>query len=709
MFRTLLLLLVAGVILAARAEAGQGPVNTIVVINGRSPLSVAIGHRYAQWRNIPTGNLIYLDWEAPPIQTDVETFRQRIMLPIAQILEQRKLLPQTTTIAYSSDFPYVIDFKEDLQEDSKVDRTAKQFHQGSLTGMTYLSTVVLTKNPSYSNLGVNFYYRPSLADKLLLETRSFPPEGVWNPQGDTSDTKGVRYFLSTMLAYTSGRGNSLAEVENYLRNGLVADGTYPAGKIYYLTNGDIRAKARASSFQSAIARLQTMGVAGEVMEGVLPKDRGDVMGAMIGAVDYRFIDSGSKVRGGAIVENLTSFGGIMRNDAGQTALSECLRGGAAGSSGTVTEPFAIQAKFPHPMIHVHYAAGCSLAESFYQSVHGPYQLLIVGDPLCRPWATIPTVRVAGLPGKGESVRGELKLTPTASTVSGKRVGRFELYVDGVLNKRCDAGGELVVDTGPWADGSHELRVIGYEDSAIATQGELITRVVSTNHNWRPVEFTIEPAGRVDSDKEVTIRVIAPGAKVVMIYHQQRHVATLNVDGGACTLRAARLGLGPGAFQVAALRGPGPTNTYVSAPQLLEITLPAFPAVTTDKELKPGLRLLRDGQDPVVVEKLEGDWLAQAGVEAGQTVRIESLFRVEADDVYQVQVESSGALELSVDGQPQLTQAFDKPALAYVPLNLSAGVHRLEIKAMPDAARRLNAWFGNRGAQTITKDRFNYIE
>ena len=55
------------------------------------------------------------------------------------------------------------------------------------------------------------------------------------------------------------------------------------------------------------------------------------------------------------------------------------------------EPYSIQAKFPHPGIHVHYCRGASLAEAFYQSVNAPYQLLVVGDPLCQPWATIPQV------------------------------------------------------------------------------------------------------------------------------------------------------------------------------------------------------------------------------------------------------------------------------------------------------------------------------
>ena len=54
------------------------------------------------------------------------------------------------------------------------------------------------------------------------------------------------------------------------------------------------------------------------------------------------------------------------------------------------------AKFPLPSIQLHYVRGCSLAEAFYQSVSGPYQLLIVGDPLCQPWAVIPKITVAGV-------------------------------------------------------------------------------------------------------------------------------------------------------------------------------------------------------------------------------------------------------------------------------------------------------------------------
>ena len=139
-------------------------------------------------------------------------------------------------------------------------------------------------------------------------------------------------------------------------------------------------------------RLQEHGVRGEIVDGSLPQGRDDVLGLVAGSAGFDWPASQSRILPGAICEHLTSFGGVMQENAGQTPLTEFLRHGGALSSGTVTEPYAIAAKFPLPFLHDHYAQGCSAAEAFYQSLSGPYQLLIVGDPLCTPWASRPAVR-----------------------------------------------------------------------------------------------------------------------------------------------------------------------------------------------------------------------------------------------------------------------------------------------------------------------------
>ena len=93
-------------------------------------------------------------------------------------------------------------------------------------------------------------------------------------------------------------------------------------------------------------KLNQLGIAAVIEEGVLPKNKKDGMGVVIGSASYAWEKSGSTILPGAIVESLTSTSGVMRERAGQTPLSNMIRHGATASSGTVTEPYALQAKFP---------------------------------------------------------------------------------------------------------------------------------------------------------------------------------------------------------------------------------------------------------------------------------------------------------------------------------------------------------------------------
>lgn len=89
---------------------------------------------------------------------------------------------------------------------------------------------------------------------------------------------------------------------------------------------------------------------------------------------------------GAFAEHLTSFAGTFDNPH-QTKMTEWIDVGAAGTVGTVVEPFAIWTKFPRAETLERYHRGATLLEALTQSVASPYQSLIIGDPLCRPWGT----------------------------------------------------------------------------------------------------------------------------------------------------------------------------------------------------------------------------------------------------------------------------------------------------------------------------------
>jgi hypothetical protein len=188
---------------------------------------------------------------------------------------------------------------------------------------------------------------------------------------------------------------------------------------------------------------------------VLPQGKSDVAGAVVGIATYDWSKSGSTILPGAFCDHLTSCAGVMTGG-GQTLLSEWIKAGAAASSGTVTEPYALQAKFPTAFLHVYYAAGCSLAEAFYQSVSGPYQQLLVGDPLCAPWAKRVTVKVPAMKA-GAVLRTRTALRPTCAGVSP--VKRYELYIDGRLVTSSPPGRRLVLDPRSLTPGPHEARVV----------------------------------------------------------------------------------------------------------------------------------------------------------------------------------------------------------------------------------------------------------
>ena len=576
----------------ASADAGGGPENVLLVVNPNSPASLTIANHYAKLRNIPDGNLLFIPWDVKHQTADVDTFRERILAPVLKAIQDQRLANQIDYIVYSSDFPWGISLKSDTrkfaeemrkQAEAKKDPAEKPKENGkdkkpeakdvwpkqltpvgSLNGMTYLWQPVMAGVPAYFEMRSNRYMRLPSPGERVPESLGFRSKRMFDVKGEVVSSRGHRYFLSTMLGVTAGRGNSVDEVISYLTRSAEADGTRPAGTIYFVENGNIRSRVRQGLFPPAVEELKKLGVAAEILKGTVPVNKDDVQGCVMGTASFNWQASGSTILPGAICEHFTSFGGIMHEKAGQTPLSEFLRYGAAGASGTVTEPYAIAAKFPSPMVQVHYARGCSLAEAFYQSVHSPYQLLIVGDPLCRPWAVIPQVSVTGIK-PGGVVRGWLKITPKAVLPNDGKVERFELFVDGRRMGKCYPGGVLELNTKQLADGHHELRVVAVGLPPIESQGESIIPVRLSNHR-RATKATLENAGQLAADKPVIISVRSANSVGVVVLHGSRAVGKLDGGEGRIEIPAGSLGVGPVRLRVIGIGGGG-TQTNVAAEPL----------------------------------------------------------------------------------------------------------------------------------------------
>ena len=534
----------------------------------------------------------------------------------------------------------------------------------------------------------------------------FAATSGWLPTGQrVPPNQGLRYLLSTMLAYTSGRGNSVSEAWAGLRRSIAADGTRPKGTVYYLRNNDVRSTTREWGFAPAAAKLRELGVNAAVESGTIPVKKSDVAGLTAGAASFNWPSCGSTIMPGAICEHLTSCGGMLQENAGQTPLTEFLRYGAAGAPGTVTEPYALQAKFPTPFIHVFYAQGCTLAEAFYQSVTGPYQLLIVGDALCAPWARRLEVTADGLK-PGAVLRGPLRVTPRAAAPDGLTTALFELLVDGRRVHASTAGGDLQFDTTTLPDGPHETGVVAYANDLVATRGALTANVVVRNGD-QEIQVIKAPAGEISWDKTIEFELGMPGAKEIVILQHGREAARVAGARGRLTIDPRQLGAGPSRLQPVARREPEARDVWGKPIDVTVAPPPGLPAqkAPDPKRLASGMQLTIDGGTPQVIGKLEPDTLAKSGVKKGQSFAIEAWFEALDDDVHQFQL-SGDAKTVAVDGRK-----LDWPrgkTFWFLPVALRRGWHRARIEGQAGPSPKLDARFGGNGARRLDGARFQHV-
>ncbi|MCC6494481.1 MAG: TIGR03790 family protein [Pirellulales bacterium] len=522
----------------APLRAGGGPQNVAVVVNPNDPDSMAIANAYVELRVIPSSNVFYVPWSATTPRTSAAAFGDRLLKPLFDQIRKRNLDEQINCIAYSTGFPFIIDCTE-LFSGRQFPPQARPIT--SLTSATFFNHCLLDGRPDLFGLDSNPYFSPT--NEGRTRSTAFPAPGTSSPASAANPGSPAPFILATALGVTHGRGNTAAEIIACLKRAQQADGTKPAGTIYYLQNGDVRSQVRQATYPAAVQELAAVGVKAEVVRGALPAGKHDVAGFTTGAARLNLRNAKITLLPGALVDNLTSSGAqftLPLTPASQTPISEFIRLGAAGASGTVVEPFAIAAKFPSAALHVHYARGSSLAESYYQAVAAPGNLLVVGDPLCQPWAVKPLVSVAEVT-EGAVLKDVFKATPAAAFPDGRKVDHFEFFVDGSLRQSVPPGGSFTSNTASWADGWHELRVAAFDDTPIAVQGHWIANVQIRNGEQ---EIQLRSTSqRVPLGGMVLLELQTPAHSDATVLHNQQRLGLIKGGAGQVSVPAAKLGKG----------------------------------------------------------------------------------------------------------------------------------------------------------------------
>lgn len=172
--------------------------------------------------------------------------------------------------------------------------------------------------------------------------------------------------------------------------GVAADGSLvlrgrPPVSAMFLTTDDTARRVRMALYPPP-GLLRGPGVDVRVAPAEALKGTPRVLLAITGSVKLDLPPTIDWVPG-ALADHLTSSGGALGGQHGQSTVLEWIASGATASYGTVSEPCNHLQKFPHPqLLFLHYLQGETAIEAYWKSVAWPQQGLFVGEPLAAPFS-----------------------------------------------------------------------------------------------------------------------------------------------------------------------------------------------------------------------------------------------------------------------------------------------------------------------------------
>ena len=449
---------------AEAARAGGGGENMLLVVNPTDPASLQIANAYAALRDIPANNILYIT--PPPDYYNVSNPQEEItqaevssyyLGPIEAAISARGLTNQINyigTIGQAIQFPVTGNLSSDASLNYALTLLTSLTNSSGLTlnniPLTYNSTA-LYQNPNSIAINSN----PTISHSTIHDNCYFPAAGK---------DYNVQYYMSGAVAYTGTNGynttpgyngqsgNTVAQVISSLEGAVAADGTHPAGAVYVENNGDVRSYTRSAEWSQTKSQLATRSLTYTAyaptvtslsytyennLPGGSPQGRSNIMGAVCGLAGLS-LPNGSTYMPGSWADNLTSYGCDFADPSWDQTKATCfIAAGAAGTTGSVTEPYAIATRFTNSSIYTFIDDGSTLGEAFAKSVAAPDIQMPLGDMLAQPYADVPTAAFTSGPGNYGAAKGTISIAASAALTNPHNIAtgisKLELLVDGMVS------------------------------------------------------------------------------------------------------------------------------------------------------------------------------------------------------------------------------------------------------------------------------------
>ncbi|WP_136077895.1 hypothetical protein [Pontiella desulfatans] len=431
----------------------QMPHEVLLLVNQQSQDSLKVANSFLAARQVPRRNVVYLDIPESAYGGSAtitpEQFTELIWAPANAVAKERGIDQQILAWVYSVDFP--IRVKTDSYDRKQMSVGGMTFMRNKMPGLSlveegkYLSKLFAGPNQRIK-LNLNSMSLGMQKKGLGMDAK-VPPEAAWLQRG-----LGERMPLpSMMLGYTGENGNDVQTVIDSLVRGQRSDHRGMRSGINFVVSDDVRSKCREYQYYPAVNELKNRGITATVTTN-FPAGAENVMGILMGAekVDPSQVKS---FWPGAMAEHLTSWSAEFQKP--QTKLTAWIEAGATGSAGAVVEPYSNPNKFPSARFYAHYAAGCSMLESFYQSIACPLQSLLLGDPMAKPYALPLSVNILG----ADNIENDFTYLANAACQVQNAQFLYSFLLDGKEIREVSEDNSVHIRLLRLADGYHELRAV----------------------------------------------------------------------------------------------------------------------------------------------------------------------------------------------------------------------------------------------------------
>ncbi|MEE8475535.1 MAG: TIGR03790 family protein [Myxococcota bacterium] len=391
---TVLLALTASPPAAGLEEATQGKSarfhpEILILVNGESPISIAVGEYYRASRNVPTANVLRLsvplrDSSLGDRRDESITrgaFVMHIRDPLMQWLTESKLAEQIEIIVTTKGIPLRVTGPGSSMSPTLLRDSSRASVDAELallfSGADGRPGVVGMTNPYFGS------------DRSFADFRREQPSAP------------LRYMVARLDGYQTPLDSQTgvpADVKALIdaAQGRATPGPYLIDEDPRQTNrvgGNLTLLAPAAAVlkslglfvlhdQSALFRSDVPFIAGYASWG--SNDSGNASAPFYGRIGGRLYPG--TFRRQAVACNLVSTNGRTFTEPaeyGQSLIADLVRGGIAGASGHVYEPTLTAVARPHVFLR-RYAQGVPVIEAYFRSV--PFlgwMNLYVGDPLMR--------------------------------------------------------------------------------------------------------------------------------------------------------------------------------------------------------------------------------------------------------------------------------------------------------------------------------------